>query len=222
MGLITIGKDYCAAIPSEPLVDPHLNAWDKDYAIRGRLWGGAVMDLPTLPAGLAILEMGCGNGKTLSVLPVGCKIVALDVSLEALHLASQVRGDAALILADAGCLPLQDESFDAVFAFHVTGHLLAAERSALASEAARVLVPGGRLFFRDFCDQDMRAGKGEEVETGTFLRGGGILTHYFTEKEVRKLFCELLPASISTHRWKLRIKGESHVRAEVEAAFLKS
>ena len=155
-------------------------------------------------------------------MPGDWKIVALDVSREALHLAHRVRGDAALILADASCLPLQDESFDAVFAFHVTGHLLAKDRSALASEAARVLVPGGRLFFRDFCEQDMRAGQGEEVEPGTFRRGSGILTHYFRESEVKELFCELLPASIGTHCWKMRVKGEDLLRAEVEAVFLKS
>ncbi|MCX6676393.1 MAG: class I SAM-dependent methyltransferase [Methanothrix sp.] len=203
-------------------MDTHQKAWDKDYAGRGRLWGGAVLDLPLLPEGSVVLELGCGDGKTLSALPDGWKIVALDVSPQALRLARRVRSDANLILADAGRLPLRVGSFDAVFAFHVTGHLLARERSALAREAARALVPGGRLFFRDFSDQDMRAGQGDEVEPGTFRRGSGILTHYFTENEVGELFSSLQPVSISTHRWKLRIKGEDLVRAEVVAVFLKS
>ena len=203
-------------------MDSHTKAWDKDYASRGRLWGGAVKGLPPLPAGAAVLELGCGDGKTLSALSADWKIVALDVSTEALHLARRVRKDVNLILADASCLPLRDERFDAVFAFHVTGHLLAKGRSALAREAARVLAPGGRLFFRDFSKQDMRAGQGEEVEPGSFRRGGGILTHYFRESEVGEIFCDLLPVSIGTHCWKLRVKGETHVRAEVEAIFLKS
>ncbi|MDQ1262805.1 MAG: hypothetical protein QG575_1986 [Euryarchaeota archaeon] len=202
-------------------MDSHLKAWDKDYACRGRLWGGTVMDLPQLPESSTLLELGCGNGKTLSALPSGGKIVALDVSLEALHLARRARADAHLILADAGCLPLQEKSFDAVFAFHVAGHLLASGRRALAREAARVLVPGGRLFFRDFCVQDMRAGQGEEVEPGTFRRGNGILTHYFAEDEVNELFYGLRPVSIGTHCWKMRVKGVDHLRAEVEAVFLK-
>ncbi|MCK9441593.1 MAG: class I SAM-dependent methyltransferase [Methanothrix sp.] len=203
-------------------MDSHLKAWDKDYASRGRLWGGGVKNLPILPEGSSVLELGCGDGKTLSALPVDWKIVALDVSLEALHLARRVRADVFLIQADAGRLPLREESFDAVFAFHVTGHLLAADRHALAREAARVLAPGGQLFFRDFCEQDMRAGQGEEVEPGTFRRGSGILTHYFSESEVKEIFCDLRPASIGMRRWKLRVKGEPLVRAEVEAVFLKN
>jgi hypothetical protein len=37
----------------------------------------------------------------------------------------------------------------------------------------------------------MRAGLGEEVESGTFRRGTGILTRYFTESEVGGIFCEV-------------------------------
>ena len=203
-------------------MDAHLKAWDKDYASRGRLWGGGVKDLPALPEGSFVLELGCGDGKTLSALPSDWKVVALDVSLQALHLARRVRADVNHIQADASRLPLQGESFDAVFAFHVTGHLLASGRRALACEAARLLLPGGRLFFRDFAAEDMRAGQGEEVETGTFRRGSGILTHYFTKSEVEVLFCDLQPVSIATHCWKMRVKGEDHLRAEVEAVFLKS
>ncbi|OPY48675.1 MAG: hypothetical protein A4E49_03424 [Methanosaeta sp. PtaU1.Bin112] len=201
---------------------PHLQAWEKDYISRGRLWGGAVVDLPAVPEGSLVLELGCGDGKTLVALPGGCRVVALDVSSKALRLARSVRADAAFIQADAGCLPLRDSSFDAVFAFHVASHLLADARRALAAEAARVLKPGGRLFFRDFSDRDMRAGGGVEVEPATFRRGSGIFTHYFTEDEAVALFCGLRLASVGTHCWKMRIKGEDHLRAEVQAAFLKS
>jgi MPBQ/MSBQ methyltransferase len=203
-------------------VDSHLKAWDKDYASRGRLWGGGVKDLPALPEGSSVLELGCGDGKTLSALPGSWSVVGLDVSPQALLLARRARADVNLVLADACCLPLREKSFDAVFAFHVCGHLRAADRQALAAEATRVLMPGGRLFFRDFCDQDMRAGQGEEIEPGTFRRGSGILTHYFKEGEVKELFCDLHIASIGTHCWKMRVKGEDHLRAEVEAVFFKS
>lgn len=205
----------------KPNCKPHIEAWEKDYACRGRLWGGAVVDLPSVPESSLVLEIGSGDGKTLSALPGGCRVVALDVSSQALLLASRVRADAAFIQADAGCLPLRERIFDAVFAFHVAGHLLADGRRALACEAARVLKPDGRLFFRDFSSLDMRAGQGAEVEPATFRRGSGIVTHYFTEVEAMELFSSLRLAAIGTHCWKMRIKGKDHLRAEVQAAFFK-
>jgi len=198
------------------------NAWDDDYRRRGRLWGGGAKNLPALDAGLTVLELGCGDGKTLAGMPGDWIITAIDISPEALDLSRNSTADAELILASACRLPFQNESFDAVFAFHVTGHLLALDRQALAREAARVLRRGGKLFFREFGKEDMRAGQGQELERDTFRRGSGIFTHYFDESEVRGLFNELKPASIKTHRWKLRIKGQDLVRAEVEAVFLKS
>jgi ubiquinone/menaquinone biosynthesis C-methylase UbiE len=198
------------------------NAWNDDYRRRGRLWGGGAKNLPVLDAGSEVLELGCGDGKTLAGMPGDWMICAVDISPEALGLSRKSTADAELILASACLLPFQNESFDAVFAFHVTGHLLALDRRALASEAVRVLRRGGKLFFREFGKEDMRAGQGQELERDTFRRGSGIFTHYFDESEVRGHFNDLKPASIRTNRWKLRVRGQDLVRAEVEAVFLKS
>lgn len=177
--------------------------------------------MPHLPEGSAVLELGCGDGKTLAGMPGFWRITALDISPQALRLARRVLPDAKLIVADARLLPFREESFNAVFAFHVTGHLLLPGREALAREVARVLCAGGKLFFREFGWEDMRMGQGEEVEASTFRRGEGILTHYFTESETEGLFSDLGPVSVATHRWKLRVKGVDLARAEVEAVFLK-
>jgi ubiquinone/menaquinone biosynthesis C-methylase UbiE len=165
--------------------------------------------------------LGCGDGKTLSAMPAGWRIAAIDISPEALRLARKLKNNAGLILADGCQLPLRSESFDAVFVYHVAGHLFQSERRALAREVARVLRPGCRLFFRDFSEQDMRAGQGEEVETGTFRRKSGIITHYFGEGEVAGIFSGLKMDFIITHNWKMRIKGKELVRSEMEAIFLK-
>ena len=204
-----------------PLVD-HLQAWDRDYARRGRVWGGSVKDLPALPDGSMVLEMGCGDGKTLSIMPASWRIAAVDISFQALLLARQARPDAGLLLADVSRLPFQSENFDAALAFHVAGHLFLDQRLALAKEAARVLRPGGRLFFRDFSREDMRMGQGEEVEEATFRRGSGIITHYFREEEVAAMFSGLKMDLIRTQRWSMRIRGEKLLRSEVEAVLVKS
>ena len=199
----------------------HLQAWDRDYARRGRIWGGSVKDLPQLAAGSLVLEIGSGDGKSLSMMPASWRIAAIDISMQALLLASRAGTDAALMRADGCRLPLKSERFDAALAFHVAGHLLRDQRLALAKEAARVLRPGGRLFFRDFSREDMRMGQGEEVEEATFRRGSGIITHYFNQGEVAAMFSGLKISGIRTHSWKMRIRGAEMVRSEIEAVLVK-
>lgn len=205
------------------LVNSHRDAWDRDYRNRGRLWGVGAKNLPDLSVGSRVLELGCGDGKTLAAMQ-GRKwdVTALDISPEALRLScSAPRPDVSLLLADARHLPFKEESFDAVFAFHVTGHMLQAGREQIARDVQRVLRAGGKLFFREFGTEDMRSGRGKEVEPGTFERGSGVITHYFTDGEVAGLFRDLLPLSLKTRKWKMRIKGDDFWRSEVEAIFVK-
>lgn len=196
--------------------------WDEDYRRRGNLWGGAPAPLPEIPAGAAVLEVGCGNGKTLEAIARRSpRVAAIDSSPEAVALARRRPGTAEIgfAVADARHLPFRDAAFDAVFLVHVAGHLPAQGRKAVAAEVVRVLGPGGTLFFRSFSVEDMRAGKGTETEPWTFRRGGGIITHYFTEDEAAELFSPLVAVSVRTHRWRMRVRGEDLPRAEVEGVF---
>jgi SAM-dependent methyltransferase len=204
-------------------VESYRKAWERDYKSRGLLWGGGLPSLPDLPSGSKVLELGCGNGKTISaMLQYPWTITALDVSVGAVMLgriAAPERAD--FIVADACLLPFRDLAFDAVFAFHVVGHVLHAERETMAAEVTRVLRHEGKLFFRDFGAEDMRAGMGEEIEPSTFRRGQGVTTHYFTEDEAADLFSLMKPVAILTHKWKMRVRGKDLLRAEVEAVFQK-
>ncbi|MCM2466750.1 class I SAM-dependent methyltransferase [Methanoculleus oceani] len=203
----------------------HASPWDEDYRRRGDLWGGAPAPLPDLPPGAAVLELGCGNGKTLAALiRRPWNVTAADISPHAVALARRHPGTAAasLTVADIRCLPFSRGTFDAVFLVHIIGHLPGPGRQAAASEVCRVLRPGGSAFFRGFSVEDMRAGKGEETEPQTFRRGDGITTHYFTEAEAAELFAPLVPVSVRTHRWQMRVRGRDLPRAEVEATFHKT
>jgi SAM-dependent methyltransferase len=90
-----------------------------------------------------------------------------------------------LIAADAVHCPFRDAAFDVVLNHHVLPHLLAPGRAALLRECARVLVRDGALSVEVFGVNDLRFGKGEEVEPGTFRRGSGILVHHFRADELR-------------------------------------
>ena len=179
--------------------------WQTDYQTRGSLWAGSSYLLPEIPEHALILETGCGNGKTLRSL--GQNAVGIDISPAAVQLA----GPSALV-GDVRHLPFNDSVFDIIFCWHVLGHLFFKERKIAADEMLRVLKPEGVLYFKDFSRNDFRYGKGTEVEPSSFLRGDGIVTHYFEQKELVSLFG---PSDISTVSWDLRIKGVDNRREEI-------
>lgn len=182
-------------------------AWEQDYAKRGRLWGGtrldahtsSVLDEETRLSTGRWLDAGTGDGKGLVPLLLrlraGANVIALDASRSALGHAKKgvadknpgLAGPVGFVQADVTHLPLREAWFDAVRAVHIVGHL----REELRVQALRALlgclVPGGRLILSEFGTRDFRCGKGEEVEPGTFRRGTGIETHYFTRDELTGL-----------------------------------
>ncbi len=172
---------------------PHLYAWEKDYRIRGALWRGPFLSFSFwdfLPPGARVLELGCGDGKTLSALcGAGFEVTGIDVSPTAVKFAGKKTGKKArLIVGDVCKLPFRDNSFDAVIGVHVFDHLSQTERTSAANEATRVLKPGGLLFFQGFSVNDDRFGSGVEVEQNTFRRKNNVWYHYFSLEEVENLF----------------------------------
>jgi len=199
--------------------------WDADYRQRGRLWGGSPPPLPLLPQSCRVLELGCGDGRTVSALvQAGCPVTAIDSSVCAAALCRNActdRGHAEILAASTLATPFRSGSFDTIMASHIAGHLPDPDRAGLAHEVFRLLVPGGRLYFRDFSVNDFRYGQGTEIGSGTFLRKTGIATHYFTADEVRNLFPALVLLSLKEHQWEMRIRGIVHPRAEIVAEYEK-
>jgi len=202
------------------------NNWETDYSQRGCIWAGAVHQPLPLIARKRVLELGCGNGKTCNaLLEKKCHVVGIDFSSSAVNLCrshAPKNTDGHFAVADICHLPFPVASFDAVIAFHVIGHLFAEGRSSCAHEVARVLRPGGILYFSDFSKEDFRAGAGTEIEPGTFSRKNGIATHYFSEDEVTALLYELTPGESQTRRWTMKVRGQSLPRAEISASFTKN
>jgi MPBQ/MSBQ methyltransferase len=207
------------------MIDDHLEAWEKEYTTRGRLFGGSPFSLPDLPPGSLVLELGCGNGKTLQAMGIkGWDITALDYSMQAILMCKEVCSTSfmmQLVQADARNLPFRNNTFDASFATHIAGHLLAGERVTLAEEITRVTKPGGILYFRDFGTADFRCGRGEPIEDMTFRRGSGAITHYFTADEVEDLFSGFRKLTVYPDCWSLRIRGRDYQREEIVGEFKK-
>jgi ubiquinone/menaquinone biosynthesis C-methylase UbiE len=206
-------------------MDDSIRSWEADYLARGRLWGGLVQPFPPLPRGSRILELGCGDGRTLSRFEErGWDPVAIDFSRQATWLCRQnpKNPTTEVMTADARALPFKNNSFDAIAATHCIGHMTIGDRTTAAQEIFRVLVPGGILVFRGFSPDDLRYGRGEKIENQTFRRGNGIITHYFSEKETEILFSPLVAVSLGSHRWSMRVRGEDLQRSEIQGLFKKA
>ena len=201
------------------------DCWDTDYKQRGQLWGGAVHHLLGIPPDSQVLELGCGNGKTLTKLVNrGVDVTAVDFSFCAASLSRQVAqhaGTGDVAVADARTLPFSSGSFNDIIAFHVIGHAYENDRVQIAREILRLLSNKGLLWFSEFSTEDMRSDVGTMVEPQTCKRGTGICTHYFTEPEVKSLFWGLSLVNMTTRRWAMRVRGKDHIRAEVVAVFEK-
>ncbi len=204
-------------------MEPDSDAWENDYCCRGRLWGGVPHNLPDLPQRSRVLELGCGNGKSLfAMLHRGWDVTALDFATRAVMLSRKVLGNAScghVMVADARSPPFKADSFDAVFALHVIGHMHEKDRKQIAHRLHHILKPGGILYFAEFSADDFRFGKGDEPEPATFRRGSGIITHYFTHEDVIDLFSHFTLSSISTRQWPMLVLGNIFVRSEIQATF---
>jgi SAM-dependent methyltransferase len=120
---------------------------DRNLRARQRFWQNQrppfdtvawVLDLVRMPAGLRVLDAGCGNGEYLRglrdrrVRAVGC-----DLSAGMLRAASHP----ALLNADIAALPVRDGAVDVVLAIHMLYHV--PDRETAIRELRRVLAAGG-------------------------------------------------------------------------------
>ena len=91
-----------------------------------------------------VLDLGCGAGAVLPELvrrAGGC-VIALDIDRRSVMMAAAAAPAAAPLIGDGTWLPLRDASLDLIFCQLVFVWM---DAEAAASEAARVLAPGGVL-----------------------------------------------------------------------------
>src|SRR6266852_7511118 len=106
-------------------------------------------------AGLKILDVGCGRGDTMRQLleygAVPQLLTGIDLLEDKVNLARSLAPHLQVICGRATRLPFPDSSFDFVLQFTVFTSILNEHvKRTIAAEMARVLVPGGRIFWYDF------------------------------------------------------------------------
>jgi SAM-dependent methyltransferase len=197
--------------------------WDREYAYESPLWRGPSEFGAPLGEDATVLELGCGDGKTVGgLLRPGRFVFAIDYSSRAIEACGKRFGCAPglhLVMSDVCALPFYDESFDAIIAYHILEHLMSDYRTKTTIECRRVLRRSGRVFMRVFSVRDMRCGKGKEVERNTFVRGNSIACHYFSEDELRDLFVDFEEESLEERVIEKRYDGEDLQRVTIDAVF---
>ena len=110
------------------------------------LWGHL-----QLQPGSRVVDLGCGHGRyALALSERGADVVGVDSAVALLRraqrLSSELRVDAHWVRGDMRCLPLRSESCAAAISIDAFGFFEAEEENdGVLAEAARALVPGGRL-----------------------------------------------------------------------------
>lgn len=94
-----------------------------------------------------ILDVGCGADPsyTREIAAMGKQVHGLDYTFNFLRLAQPRSGDMRLVQADATQMPYRDSVFDAAICSETAEHV--PDDLGLMREIARVLKPGGLLFF---------------------------------------------------------------------------
>ncbi|MBW1979676.1 MAG: class I SAM-dependent methyltransferase [Deltaproteobacteria bacterium] len=108
-----------------------------------------------LPAGAAVLEIGCGRGAGARLILAAFqprRLDALDLDPAMISLARRTCGDGRsaavfFFVADAQHLPYASGSLDAVFNFGIIHHLEDWQQGI--REISRVLKPGGAFYFEE-------------------------------------------------------------------------
>ncbi|ADI74628.1 Methyltransferase type 11 [Methanohalobium evestigatum Z-7303] len=200
-------------------------AWEQEYF--HVKWGGSrsiEMVSSRISPGHKILDAGCGNGRHLLPLSKVYHVTGVDISPSALK-------NSKLHLEKNNCfayqsvstvthLPFSDNIFDCVVSLGVLQHFYEHERELTIYEFSRVLASGGILVLEVFGVDDMRYGKGDNVgEENTFLRNGGIIYHYFTDKEIKSLLekYKFQITDITNIKTEKRFNGDTYTRHHIRA-----
>ena len=102
-----------------------------------------------IPAGSAVLELGCGTGYfTKEIIKTGAKVTAIDISPDLLAVARKEVGAPNVVFMEENAyrMTFPDNHFDYIIGSSVLHHL---DIPKALSEMFRVLKPGGHIAFTE-------------------------------------------------------------------------
>lgn len=160
---------------------------------------------------VTILEIGCGAGNTFypilnqnknpNLKIVGCDYLKVAVDLvknneefESNHEKGVAFSSVWDLANPEGNVPedLEPNSVDIVIMVFVFSALHPDQWKQAIANLQKVLKPGGEILFRDYGRYDLaqvRFKKGRLLDDNFYIRGDGTRVYFFTEEELREIFC---------------------------------
>jgi SAM-dependent methyltransferase len=170
-----------------------------------------LLDAAGVAEGLRVLDVGCGPG-TVSAAAVsrGALVIGVDAAEPMVRIAGERVPRATFRVGTVAALPADDETFDCVVAGFVLLHVGTPE--LMATEAARVCAPGGRVAFSVWDDlgdnrvlgvvQDAVARLGDELAP-VDVPPGPAFTRFADDDAMRELLAGagLAGVEVTRHHW---------------------
>lgn len=139
-----------------------------------------IANLPAESLHLRILEVGCGQGReAISLARRGYEVIAFDLSPTAISLAETKATEAGVTIDftvrnAARPFPYRSNSFEGIFA-HLSLHYFDDSTTrGIFNELARVLKPGGVLYFTVRSIGDRFHGKGDRIDEHLYCYEGHV------------------------------------------------
>lgn len=162
---------------------------------RYSLWNGVKSFLNDLPSNSYILDIGCGNGKYLSVRKDDCYVYACDPCEKFVNIAKSKHPHAEIIIANGLSLPFLDNTFDAIISIAVLHHIYSeSDRLQFINEIRRVLKKGGKALITVWSTTSVKnkwiKKSNNDYEVPWHMKNGDIhyrFYHLFDKEEVIKL-----------------------------------
>ncbi|HVY01267.1 MAG TPA: class I SAM-dependent methyltransferase [Candidatus Nanoarchaeia archaeon] len=186
--------------------------WDYEYKQNNSKWRRERHSIPKVLKNKVILEIGVGNGKNLAeIINQRPKLVsAIDSSKQAILICKRKFNQRNIKFVQRNIINsgFADEAFDVILCYYVLNNLLEKDRKLAVKEMHRILRKGGVLIFEDFMRGDLRQEKsgGNIIEKNTIMKKNGIICHFFSKAEVRKLFKKFKVQKLSEKRFKVVLK----------------
>jgi len=187
--------------------------WEKIYAKEGEIFSEP---LPKIIEAsklfkkrgyTRVLDLGCGTGRhSIYLAQQGFFVYATDISktgIEILKKNAKTKNPSNINhkIHDMTQIPYEDNFFDAIICVLTMGHGLLSDAKKTIDEMFRVLKPQGTVITEFMSIKDKTYGKGKQIEKNTFIGSmegeEEIPHHYFTKKEIERLFSKFSKLKIS-------------------------